>query len=206
MRKALLWVGVWLAVAAGQVSAQRWHKPWDAPSFFSPRPHDDIGVYLFFLDGHDAGVEGIWRQTGNLNLGVRVGVAEDLVKVGAEFYGPIRIEAPLQLAWQLGVGAGFGDDVTMLRVPFGVSLGGTLGSPGTLQITPYVYPRVALDLYAFDVGDDEETDTEVNFDVDLGADIRLSPAWSLKVGATVGESEAFGLGLAYRMQRRVVVR
>lgn len=201
MRKTLLWAAVLLGVGAGQASAQAW----DAPTFFSPRQHDDIGVYVIFPDGGDAGVEGIWRQSGNLNLGVRLGIIDEAVLLGAEFYNPIRISAPLQLSWLLGVGATFGDNVTWLRVPFGVSVGGTLNA-GNILITPYVHPRIALDVASIDTPAGEDTDTDVNFDVDLGADIDLSPQWVLRFGATVGQSDAFGLGLAYRLGRRVVVR
>ena len=203
MRKALLWAALLVLASTGQAAAQAW----DAPTFFSPRQHDDLGVYVIFPDGGDVGVEGIWRQSGNLNLGVRLGVVDERVLLGAEFYNPIRLnQSPVLLSWLLGFGATFGDNVTWLRVPFGVSLGANLGNTGGIQITPYVHPRVALDVLAIDVGDEEQTDTDVNFDVDLGADVLLSPAWSLKFGATVGESDAFGVGLAYRMQRRVVVR
>lgn len=202
MRKGLLWAGLLVLAGAGQASAQAW----DSPTFFSPRQHDDLGVYVIFPDGGDVGVEGIWRQSGNLNLGVRLGIADEVVLLGAEFYNPIRLsQSPLLLSWLLGFGASFGDNATWLRVPFGVSLGGNLDA-GSLQITPYVHPRVALDVVVVDVGDEEVTDTDVNFDVDLGADVLLSPAWTLKFGATVGHSDAFGVGLAYRMQRRVVVR
>lgn len=203
MRKGLLWAALLVLASTGQASAQAW----DAPTFFSPRQHDDLGVYVIFPDGGDVGVEGIWRQSGNLNLGVRLGVVDERVLLGAEFYNPIRLsQSPVLLSWLLGFGATFGDNVTWLRVPFGVSLGANLGNPGGIHVTPYVHPRVALDVVAFDVGDEEQTDTDVNFDVDLGADVLLSPAWTLKVGATVGESDAFGVGLAYRLQRRVVVR
>ena len=203
MRKSLLGAAL-ILVAASPASAQ-W--AWDAPSFFSPRSHDDIGIYAVVPDDADFGVMGLWRQSGNLNLGVRVALIEDVVSLGAEFYNPIRaVNVPLSMAWNLGFGAGFGDDVTMLRVPFGVSIGATLGSSGSLQLTPYVHPRIALDVVAVDVGDDERTDTDVNFDVDLGADLNLTPSLILRFGATVGENEAFGLGVAFRMGRRMVVR
>jgi hypothetical protein len=151
-------------------------------------------------------VQGIWRQSGNINLGVRAGVGNDLVLVGAEFYGPLRLAgSPLLLAWQAGIGAGF-NDVTLLRLPVGVSAGLELGGTGALQLLPYAFPRIALEVAAVDVGGEEETRTDVDFAVDLGADLTLSPQQQLRVGATLAERGAFGVGLAYRMTRRVEVR
>ena len=58
---------------------------------------DDIGIYMSRVDrpfnnGSATGLSGIWRQSGNLNLGVRVGVGDlgdagETVLVGAELYG-----------------------------------------------------------------------------------------------------------------------
>ena len=44
---------------------------WETPTFFAPRPADDIGAYLVDTEGGDIGLAGIWRQSGNVNLGVR---------------------------------------------------------------------------------------------------------------------------------------
>jgi len=181
-------------------------QAWDAPSFFSPRPHDDIGLYGFVPEHGDWGVQGIWRQSGNLNLGVRAGLGDGLVLVGAEFYGPLRLAAaPVLLAWQVGFGAGF-NDITLLRVPVGVSIGLDLTNQGLPQLTPYVFPRAALEVAAWDVGGEEETDTDLGVAVDVGADLAMTPELTLRAGVTLADRNAFGVGVAYRMQRRVVVR
>ena len=90
--KAATFIGIIsLAVTAASASAQQ--IAWDAPSFFSPRPMDDIGLYVGRSNlGSDFNVTGlslIWRQSGNLNLGVRAGVGDleqpgQTVLVGAE--------------------------------------------------------------------------------------------------------------------------
>jgi hypothetical protein len=198
-----------LCVVAGSVQGQ---VPWDAPTFFSPRPAEDIGIYVWQPEqaGADYGIAGIWRQHGNLSLGVRAGLAGgDDYMVGAEFFGPLNLLGPqsgILMSWVLGLGATF-DGVTQLRVPLGVSAGVNLGAGG-IQLMPYVHPRVAFDLLAWQQGDREETDTEFNFAVDVGADAALGEAFVLRVGATlVGPgSPTFGAGIAYRMSRRLVVR
>lgn len=184
-------------------------QAWDAPTFFSPRPGEDLGIYLIDGEGDgDLGIAGIWRQSGNLNLGVRAGfMGSDHISVGAEFYGPLAFAgAPgLALSWNLGLGASF-NDLTRLRIPLGVSAGVTLGS-GSIVIMPYVHPRVAFDLLAYEIGGEEVTDTDLFVPIDVGADFGVGPSFVVRVGATFNDHHnAFGAGIAWRMGRRLVVR
>lgn len=208
MRKALIAGGL-LALFAGPVSAQ---YMWDSPTFASPRPMDDIGVYVTRAD-ETTGLVGIWRQSGNLNLGVRAGVADmdnagGSILVGAELYGPLNTLLPgsgLDLAWTLGGGAVFGDNITTASIPFGLSVGVQLGR-GSLSILPYVHPRVSLDIVSVEFAGNEETDTEGRFAVDLGADINLGERLLVRVGGSFADREGFGVGLAYRIPRPISVR
>lgn len=189
-------------------AAQAQH--WESPTFFSPRPHDDLGVYLIKPEHGDWGVIGIWRQSAGINLGVRGGIGgtsdDRTILIGAELFGPIALNAPpLALSWVTGIGASF-NGVTALRVPLGVSIGAPLGTDGGVMFTPYAHPRVALDVLAYDVGDEEETDTEFNVDVDLGVDISITPQFAVKVGYTVGDRSVFGVGAAFRLGRGATVR
>lgn len=206
--RIFLTAAAWLATAA-PLAAQAW----DSPTFFSPRPGEDIGAYLIIPDGDGAtGFAGIWRQSGNINLGVRAGLAgDDNIQVGAEFYGPVMLAGPgssLLFSWILGLGAGFDNDETWLRVPVGLSAGVALGGPGSIAvIMPYVHPRLAIDFIAVETSDGEVTDTELNFPIDIGADAAIGESFVLRLGATFGDGQnTFGAGIAYRMPRRVVVR
>lgn len=201
-----------LAMCTGPVAAQSWEHP----TFFSPQAHDDIGLYLVQVDDvDDPGWVGIWRQSGNINLGVRAGLASGEFDwlVGAEFYGPLRLfgsESQLLVSWIVAAGAMFGETileegVVALRVPVGVSVGLNLGSGG-IAIVPYVHPRVAFNLIAEGEGANERTDSDINLDVDLGADVTLSDRFVLRGGVTISEFTTFGAGVAYRIPRRVVVR
>ena len=186
---------------------------WDAPSFFSPRPMDDIGLYVSRTGGVSTGLSGIWRQSGNVNLGVRAGVGDlefpgETVLVGAELYGPLNSLMPgtnIDISWNLGAGAVFGNDYTLFSVPLGASIGMRLGTSG-VQILPYVYPRIALDIEAFDVGGEEETFTEARFALDLGADVNLGERLILRVGGSLIDREAFGIGMALRWPRPISVQ
>ena len=209
MRKLLLVCGL-TALCAVPASAQVYM--WDAPTFASPRPMDDIGVYLTRAD-EATGLVGIWRQSGNLNLGVRAGVADlddagASILVGAELYGPLNTLLPgsgLDIAWTLGGGAVFGDNITTASIPLGLSVGVQLGS-GSVRVLPYVHPRVSLDIASVEIGDEEETDSDVGFALDLGADVTLSERLLIRVGGSFADREAFGVGLAYRIPRGISVR
>jgi hypothetical protein len=204
--------GLLLALAFVLVQSQAASaQAWDAPSFFSPRPGEDLGIYAVRPDGQgDWGYMAIWRTEGNLNLGVRAGYLDGgSWMVGAEFHNPVDLFAPgtgLVMSWVLGAGASFRSGWTQARVPFGISLGADLGTPD-LRLMPYVHPRVALDLRAYDLpGGQERTETDVRFDVDVGADAVLGESLVLRVGATIGDRNTFGVGIAYRLGRRLVVR
>ncbi len=184
---------------ASQAQAQ-----WDAPSFLPPRPGEDLGVYL--TDLGDFGIEGIWRQYGNLNLGVRAGyvdAGDGLLLVGAETWNGIVSagpDFPLDLSWALGLGALIGD-VTQLEIPAGISLGRTfVVDPLTIQI--YGYPR--LGLFITSNGNDNDVDLDGLFDI--GANALVSDNLTVRLGITFGRNDALGVGLAWAVGRGVAVR
>lgn len=204
MRIAVLTFGLVLGSAWPLVA-----QSWESPSFFSPRPGEDIGLYVAGPESGDIGIHGIWRQSGNINLGVRAGLAGNVIHVGGEYYNELNApgpESPLLMSWVLGLGASFDDDVTWLRVPLGVSAGLSLDAGG-MTVMPYVHPRVTLDFVTVGRGDAEESDTEFNLPVDIGADVALGTSFVARVGATLNDGgTVFGAGLAWRMSRRLIVR
>lgn len=202
MKTKIVMIAAALMVAGGAEA-----QVWDAPSFLPPRPGEDLGIYFTQPDNADWGLQGIWRQHGNLNLGVRLGYVDyandGAFIAGAETWGALASagpELPVDVSWTLGLGAAFGD-FTLLTVPVGLSVGRLLVlSPITLQV--YGHPRLAL--VAASVNDQTETDLEVFFD--LGADVHLNPEWKARLGFTLGGTDAFGIGLAKRFGRGVAVR
>lgn len=200
-------VGLALSSLASAGNAQSW----EAPTFFSPRAADDLGIYAVDTKGGDFGLAGIWRQSGNVNLGVRAGFGgrsgDRAWLVGTELSGMLlepEPGRPLAAAWVLGAGAAF-DGATWLRIPAGVSVGVRLGE-GAVTVMPYAHPRASLDWVAYDAGGEEVTDTDVNLDVDLGAELELGAKWTVRAAVTLGDREAFGFGLAWRIPRGVSVR
>lgn len=185
--------------------AHAWAQ-WSAPTFMPPRPGDDIGLYLSSTG--DFGIQGIWRQHGNLNLGVRGGYIESDahggVLVASETWGLLASAGqplPVDVAWTAGVGAVFNSG-TWLEIPVGASVGRTFGlAPVTVQL--YGHPRLSLVLSS---GDDQEDETELIGLFDLGADIYLTNGLRLRTGLTMGRFDALGLGLAIAWGRGVEVR
>lgn len=214
IRRSLALTVALTAVFAGSASAQ---AGWDAPTFFSPRPMDDIGIYVFKTDapriGDPTGLKLIWRQSGNLNLGLHAGTADlddfgEAILLGGEFYGPLSgatAATGLIMSWGLGAGAVFGDEYIDLSIPLGVSVGMSLGTGG-VSILPYVHPRVSFDLSSFDTPAGEETETNVGLSIDLGVDLGLGERFIVRAGGSFGDREAYGVGVALRIPRRVTVR
>jgi hypothetical protein len=92
------------------------------------------------------------------------------------------------------------------RELFGVSPGTELATSGLLQVAP-VHPRVALDLRSYDLpGGTKRSETDARFNVDVGADAVLGQSFVVRVGATLGNVNTFGVGIAYRLGCRLVVR
>lgn len=213
-KRSIVLTAAFTAAFAGSAFAQ---AGWDAPTFFSPRPMDDIGIYAFKTNaasiGNPTGLKLIWRQSGNLNLGVHAGTADlsdvgEAILLGGEFYGPLSGAAAstgLVMSWGLGAGAVFGDNYIDLSVPLGVSIGMNLGSGG-VSLLPYVHPRVSLDVSSFGSGADEVTDTNIGLSVDVGVDVGLGERFILRAGGSFGDREAYGAGLALRIPRKVSVR
>ncbi|HET9441278.1 MAG TPA: hypothetical protein VFO52_13970 [Longimicrobiales bacterium] len=183
---------------------------------------DDLGLYYVNSDrccGFDNanGLKLIWRQSGNLNLGVHFGTGDienigESILIGAELYGGLpglASSSGLAMAWSLGLGAAFGDvegvDYIDFSVPVGVSVGIPINAGGA-TILPYIHPRVSLDVVSVTVNDQEDTDTDVGFAVDIGADVNLGQSLILRTGFALGDRDAFGVGVAFRMARRVVAR
>ncbi|MGH7719439.1 MAG: hypothetical protein ACREON_11425 [Gemmatimonadaceae bacterium] len=109
-------------------------------------------------------------------------------------------EMPLDLMLTAGGYVSFGDDLTIVRLPFGVSAGHRFTGQGQVAFTPFVHPRISLD-FCGDCGDD----TDVGIAFDLGLDVELTRAISLRGAVTLGgggyfedADSSFGVAVAIR--------
>lgn len=117
---------------------------------------------------------------------------------------------PLALLPTVGAYAAIGDPANVFRVPVGISVGGRVPLEGSLLLTPYLHPRVSLDVCGDCRGGNipfgaEDDDFELNADVELGLDLAFTPALSVRLAAVLGsdsfvlgDGDAFGVSLAYR--------
>jgi hypothetical protein len=105
-----------------------------------------------------------------------------------------RADMPLDLLLTAGLFGQFGNDITSVGVPVGVSVGHRFPLTGTsMAITPYAHPRVSLDYVSFN----DESETEVNITFDIGGNLEITPQLALRVSALFGDIDAIGLSLAW---------
>ncbi len=192
-------------VVAAATAQPAMAQPWDTPSYNTPYGENGFGLYLNFVnDVDDIAAAVTYRQSGSvLDWGLRGGVADvgdDLSLFGGVDLKNQFVRAtesfPLDVAWVTGAGISyvFDPEVGLFRIPFGFSLGRAIQTEdGKLTVTPYGYPKLALD-----VGLGDNSDTELHFEVDLGADFKFAPRWFLRFGATIGNASAIGFGIAFQ--------
>ena len=79
-----------------------------------------------------------------------------------------------------------------MSVPFGVSLGHRFVLDSPMAITPYVHPRISVDMF--------NDNSELNINFDIGASFDVNTQLALRFSATMGEVDALGFSLAWRPQ------
>lgn len=173
---------------------------WESPMLASPRGQVGIGVFLIEPAGGDLGAMATWRRSPT-GFGLRGGLAEDAfdqlaVFAGLDWRGGLvrqSAEFPLDVSWLVGAGGSFGE-YGLISVPAGVTLGRTFSGEG-LTFTPYLTPRLVLDLF---LGDFPGDDTELDVVADLGLDLHFQPGWLMRFGVTLGDrDEALAIGVAF---------
>lgn len=192
--------------AAAPLAAQAW----DAPSFLAPRSLKEIGLSLIVPDDVDWGLVGYFRQPraieNTVNLSFRAGYLDlennddrdggSAGLAGLDAYGLVMSTSEgdrADLAWSVGLGGTFGDDVSELRVPIGVTAGLGFSVASGLTLYPYVYPRVGIDLDL----EGSDTDAETGLSIDIGTDIGLGRHILLRLAGTVINESAWGIGVAW---------
>ena len=109
--------------------------------------------------------------------------------------GNATTEVPIDFLFTAGVYLGIGD-ITLFRVPLGVSIGHRFDMGGGMALTPYVHPRLTIDV-CNDCGG-----SDIGLIFDVGANFQLSRSVSIRGAAifagddTIG-GEGFGISLAW---------
>lgn len=103
-------------------------------------------------------------------------------------------DMPFDIVLAGGLGASFGDNITILRLPFGASIGHRFPLEGTLAISPFVHPRLSWNRRS---GTGIPTRSDTNLDLDIGANFEINPQMAVRVSAGLGDSDAIGLSFAW---------
>jgi phosphate-selective porin len=191
------------AGAASVASAQETGTPVFKAPYRAFQSHE-FGANLSFPSGAaDFGLEGFYTYGYNrFDIGLRGGIVsidqpvggnDTRIALGGSFRARV-VEAtqtfPLDGALTVGVGTQFGEGTDFVLIPVGISLGRRLQLEGSrTSFVPYVHPVIVPTVGG--------GDSEVNFALGLGADIRFSDSIDLRVSAGIGDIEGVGLGIAF---------
>jgi hypothetical protein len=129
----------------------------------------------------DAGLAAPDRKGLDTRLLLAGGVAYQLTRANADF--------PFDVAATGGVGFATAGDARVVRVPVGASVGHTFAFDGGVTLTPYVHPRLSFDSYDPKVG---PSDSKLNVDVDLGANLALTNQVALRLAVLLGGADYNG--------------
>lgn len=134
--------------------------------------------------GLDAGVADYNNST---NLTVFVGGS-----LGREFLRSAG-DQPLDILGTAGVGVGFGGGQSVIRVPVGASIGHTFALEQGMSLTPYVHPRLSLDICSScRTGSGSGSRSELSLNFDLGANFQVNRQFGLRVAGSFSGSGFYG--------------
>ena len=157
----------------------------------------ELGVSLSAPESADLGFEGFYSfASGRNDFGLRVGVLTDDhtdFAIGGRFRTRLITHSedfPLDGAFTVGLGGVFYDGGAVVRIPIGLSLGRRFDSKSSgLSFVPYLQP-VLVPAFA-------EGDSEMEFALGLGLDIRLTRRFDLRLSGAVGDLEGFAVSFAW---------
>ena len=135
--------------------------------------------FQFTLQGGLAAPEG--RADTRLLLGG--GLAWQAARASADF--------PFDVALTGEAGLSSGNNNTVVRIPFGASVGHTFTLDNGNQLTPFVHPRLSIDNCS-SCAFGGKSDSKVNVDVDLGLNYEVTPQVALRFAAMLGGTSFVG--------------
>jgi hypothetical protein len=187
------------ATAAGRAAAQETGTPVFRAPYRAFTTHEFGGSLSFPSGAPDFALEAFYSYGhGAYDLGVRGGF-EDVpggdtrVLLGGDFRTRILNASdrfPLDGALTLGLGINAGSGPDVVYIPVGLSLGRRFLLEGSkTSFVPYVEPVVVPAL--------SSGNSDLDFALGLGVDIRFSNTIDFRVSAGVGDIEGISLGLAF---------
>jgi hypothetical protein len=198
-----------VAFAAVLPTAQIEAQAWAYPSFQPPRVV--TREYNFGIADSDRGGVSIvfqWREQSapSTHFGFDLGIADsegredDIVLFGGigigHRLGAATNEVPLDFLLTGGLYLAVFDGGALFRLPVGVSLGHRFDLGDGMALTPYLHPRLSIDV-CNDCGG-----SDIGLVFDLGASFQITRSVSIRGAAVFGgddtiENDAFGISLAW---------
>jgi opacity protein-like surface antigen len=189
-----------LAGAASTGSAQETGTPIFKAPYRAFTSHEVGASFSDPGEGVSFALEGFYRYGKDANdFSLRAGFADLNGPGGSRFLlgGDFRTQVvsysesfPLDGSLTVGAGMNLGDGPDAYYIPVGVSLGRRFEMEGSnTTFIPYVHPVIVP---VFGGGD-----SEVDFALGLGVDIRFSEQWAVRASGGIGDIEGVGISVAY---------
>jgi len=142
------------------------------------------GFYRYGRAANDFSLRGGWAELSEGGTRVLLGgdFRTQVVSYSESF--------PLDGSLTLGLGANVGDGDDAYYIPVGISLGRRFDLEGSsTTFVPYAHPVIVPRFIG--------GDSDVDFALGLGVDIRFSEKWAVRASGGVGDIEGVGLSVAY---------
>lgn len=189
-----------LAGVAGTSAAQETGTPIFKAPYRAFTSHE-FGVSLSDPgEGISLALEGFYRYGKDANdFSLRGGFADlngsggTRLLLGGDFRTQVVTYSesfPLDGSLTVGLGANVGDGPDAYFIPVGISLGRRFDLEGSnTTFVPYVHPVIVP---TFGGGN-----SDVNFALGLGVDIRFSDSWAVRASGGIGDIDGVGVSVAY---------
>jgi opacity protein-like surface antigen len=189
-----------LAGAASRSSAQETGTPVFKAPYRAFTTHEAGVSFSDPGEGVSFALEGFYRYGKEANdFSLRGGFADLNGPGGGRFLlgGDFRTQVvsysesfPLDGSLTVGAGMNVGDGPDAYYIPVGVSLGRRFEMEGSnTTFIPYAHPVIVP---VFGGGD-----SEVDFALGLGVDVRFSEQWAVRASGGIGDIEGVGISVAY---------
>jgi hypothetical protein len=188
-----------LVGSAGTVLAQETGTPVFKAPYRAFESHE-FGASFSDYEAVSGALEGFYYYgSGRNDFGVRAGIADPSgegdtrVLLGGAFRSRVveySESFPLDGSLTVGLGTNLGSGDDFFLVPIGFSLGRKFNLEGSnTSFVPYAHPVLVP---KFGSGD-----SDVEFALGLGVDIRFSERWAVRASGGIGDIEGVGISVAY---------
>ena len=189
-----------LAGVAGTSAAQETGTPIFKAPYRAFNTHELGASFSDPGEGVSFALEGFYRYgRGDNDFSVRGGFADlngsggTRILLGGDFRTQVLSyseDIPVDGSLTVGFGANVGDGPDAYYVPVGISVGRRFDLENSnTTFVPYVHPVIVP---RFGGGD-----SDVDFALGLGVDIRFSDEWAIRASGGIGDIEGVGISLAY---------